>query len=118
MKISFSENDTSCILRLHSNALSNDLISGLRRLLKRIPAYKSVALNLQNVDYFSADFLDFLKEFPPQKRLSLIGLHDELFVLLNLTKYDRFANIFLNDIDFLAHRRALLNRRFSVLGNY
>ena len=118
MKISCSENNTSCIFKLHSKVLTVELILRLKKFLDCLPNNKNIALNLQNVDNVCVEFLDFLKETSEQKKLSLINLQSELFVLLNLTRYDEFAHIFLNDIDFIEHKRALLNRRFSVIGNY
>lgn len=115
MKISCVENNTNCILNLHSKILSSELILKLKKILESLPKNKQIALNLEEVDYICIEFLDFLKEFSKQKKLALTNLQTEIFVLLNLTKHDKFAHIFLNDTDFIEHKRGLLNRRFSIL---
>lgn len=118
MKISCRENSTSCIFKLHSNVLTLELVFRLKKILKRAPKNKNIALNLQHVESFCAEFLEFLREFSKQNKLSVINLQAELFVLLNLTQYDEFAHIYLTDTDFVESKRALLNRRFSVISNY
>lgn len=121
MNISCTENDKCLILGLHSNVLTFELIFQLKKILKELPQNESVALNLQEVSYINAEFLEFLKESSNDRKISLINLQSEIFALLNLTKYDKFANIFLNDIDFIEQKRALLNRRFSLIpigGNF
>jgi len=115
MNISCKENSVGCILKLHSNILTFDLVFKLRKFLNQFPSNKSVALNLHDVDYICVDFLEFLKETSKSRNLALTSLQSEILVLLNLTKYDNFAPIFLNDIDFLEQKRELLNRRFSVV---
>jgi len=118
MKISYNENSMGCILKLHSNILSFDLLFKLKKILNEFPSDRQIALNLHDVDFICIEFLEFLKETSSLRRLSLTSLQSETLVLLNLTKYDNFAPIFLSDVDFLEQKRALLNRRFVVLGNY
>lgn len=115
IKISCAENDVCCILRPHSRVLSLDLIFKLRKILKKFPKNKTIALNLQDVCYIGNEFLEFLKESAKIRKISIINLHAEIFALLNLTKYDGYANIFLSKADFIAQRRELLNRRFCLL---
>lgn len=114
MDISCTENSSGCILKLHSN-ISFESVFSLENLLEKLPASKPVALNLQDVDYICVEFLDFLKRTSSNRKISLINMQAEIFVLLNLTKYDKFAHIFLNDIDFALQKRALLNRRFAIM---
>jgi len=115
MNISCNENSAGCILSLHSSILTFDLVFKLEKMLSEIPSGKPIALNLHGVDCICVEFLEFLRETSSQKRLSLTSLQSELLVLLNLTNYDNFAPIFLSDVDFLEQKRALLNRRFSLL---
>jgi len=114
MDVSFTENSQGCILKLHSN-ISFESIFKLETLLEKFPQSKPIALNLQEVDYICIEFLELLKRTSRNRKISLINLQAELFVLLNLTKYDKFAHIFLNDFDFIQQKRALLNRRFAVI---
>jgi len=115
MNISCHENSKGCILRLHSSILTFDLVFKLKKILNELPSDLPIALNLQDVDYICVEFLEFLRESSRFKSLSLTSLQSELLVLLNLTKYDNFAPIFLSDVDFLEQKRVLLNRRFSLL---
>ena len=118
MDISCQENSAGCILNLHSSILTFDLLFKLKKILKDIPSDRPIALNLNDVDCVCVEFLEFLREVSSLRHFSLTNLQSEILVLLNLTKYDKFAPIFLSDIDFLEQKRALLNRRFVVLGNY
>lgn len=118
VKISCADNDVCCILKLHSHVLSFDLIFRLKKILKKIPDNKPFALNLQDVYYVGNEFLEFLKESAKVKKISIINLHSEIFALLNLTKYDEYANIFLSNTDFLEQKRELLNRRFCLLKTF
>lgn len=115
MDIIFSENNSNCILCPISDEVSLELVLRMEEILKGLPINKSLALNLKNIGVICVEFLDFLKEFSPQKQISLFNLQSEVFVVLNLTKYDKFANIYLSDIDFNERKREMLNRRFSLL---
>jgi len=115
MKISLSEKETGYVLQLNSNVLTVEWIFCLKNLMKTLLESKSVALDLQNVECICAEFLEFLKETSIQRKISLINLQSELFVLLNLTEYDKFTHIFLNEIDYLEQKRALINRKFTLL---
>ena len=115
MEISFTETKKGYILLLHSNALSVEWVFCLKNLLNTIVEGKTIALDLQHVECMCAEFLDFLKENSNRKKISLINLQAELFALLNLTEYDKFTNIFLNEIDYIEQKRALINRRFTLL---
>jgi hypothetical protein len=115
MNISCKENSAGCILNLHSSVLTFELVFKLQKILNEFPFDKSIALNLNDVDSICVEFLDLLKETSRKRRISLTNIQAEIFVLLNLTKYDKFAPLFLSDIDFLEQKRALINRRFSVL---
>ena len=115
MKISCKENSAGCILKLHSNILTFDLVFRLRKILSKLPLNKSIALNLHEVDSICVEFLEFLKDTSTNRCISLTNIQSEIFVLLNLTKYDKFAPVFLSDTDFLDQKRVLINRRFSVL---
>ena len=115
MKISCKENSAGCILKLHSNILTFEFVFKLQKILDTIPSDKQIALDLHDVDCVCAEFLEFLRETSQSKNLSLISLQSEILALLNLTKYDNFAPIFLTDLYFLEQKRALRNRRFSLL---
>lgn len=116
-QISCHENSSGCIFKLHSNNLTFEQVFMLKNILNDYPLNKPVALNLNNVDCVCMEFLELLKETSNNRPLSLTSLQSEILVLLNLTKYDKFSPVFLNDFDFLEQKRALINRNFFVLGN-
>ncbi len=115
MEISCKETKTGYILTLHSNVLTLEWIFCLKKFLNNLPLNKSIALDLQYVDFVCVEFLEFLKEKSNQQKIALINLEPELFVLLNLTKYDKFAHIFSSEMDFGEQKRSLINRRFAIL---
>ncbi|HNW25206.1 MAG TPA: hypothetical protein PLG15_01140 [Candidatus Gastranaerophilaceae bacterium] len=112
------EKNSNCIFKLNSDNISSNLVYKLKKTFKKLPKNKSVAINLQNVEYVCSEFLEFLKEFSKKREISLFNIQAEISALFYLTKYDKFAHIYLNDIDFYEQKRMLLNRNFSILNNF
>lgn len=115
MKFTCKDGSNSCILKLHSNFLTFELLFELEKLLDDFSESKAIVLNLDEVAFVCSDFLEFLKKISSSRKISLTCLHSEILVLLNLTEYDKFVSIFLTDFDFLQQKRELLNRKFAVV---
>ncbi len=111
------KNTYNCVLKFNTQDISSKLVDKLKKTLKKFPNNKPVALNLQNVEYICCEFLDFLKELSQKREISLFNLQAEISALFNITKYDKYAHIYLNDIDFYEQKRMLLNRNFSIISN-
>lgn len=107
----------SYIFKLNSEKISLTSVNTLKKILKKLPQNKAVAFNLKNVEYVCSDFLDFLKEFSQKREVSVFNLQVEISALFYLTKYDKYARIYLDDSDFYEQKRRLLNRNFSVVRN-
>lgn len=115
MKINFRETDLGYIFDVDSTVLTFELLFSLEKSIQELPCEKSVALNLQNVEVISNEFFEFIKKFAQIRKISLINIQSDIFVLLNLTCYDKYAKIFLNDFDFEQDKRMMVNRRLTIL---
>lgn len=111
------EKNSNCIFKVNSENISLEIVKKLKRVLEKTPKNKPLALNLQNVEYICCEFLEFLKDSSKKREISLFNLQAEISALFYLTKYDRFAHIYLNDIDFYEQKRMLLNRNFYIISN-
>lgn len=118
MKVVISKSRESYILNVRSSIIKLDVVLMLEKIFKSIPKNNPIALNMQNVNFINEDFLIFLKQSSADRKISLMNLQSELYVLLNLTNYDKYAKIFISENDFLDNKRAIINRKFSVLSNF
>lgn len=115
MKFSFKENNDCFILYLYSGVSEKKQIGRLKRILNYVSKNKRVALNLGHVETFPVEFLDFLKDTAFKNGISLINVKSDLLALLNLTEYNEFVTLYVNDVDFFEMKRQMINRRFSIV---
>lgn len=117
MDISISKNGFATILSLHSSELTVSVLEQLDFIVQKIPRKVPIALDFQNVNFICRDFFNFLKRISKKKNVSIINVNAELFALLDLTDYCKFVQVFTNEADFISNKRAIINRKFSILGN-
>ena len=117
MEISFSENEFANILDLHSNELSFDVLSQLKKIINSMQDNKPIAIDFKNINFICREFLDFIKDLSSKKNISIININPELFAILDLTEYCKFVQIFASKSDFIKNKRSIINRKFSIIRN-
>lgn len=114
MELITKEIGESFVLSVNSPRLSQELLGSLDMRVRDFANDKKLALDFACVGWVCAEFLNFLKVNAARREICLINLSSEIFTLLNLTRHDGFARIYLSESDFLDDKRQLVNRRFSV----
>ncbi|GEM_PF-1835275 len=76
---------------------------------------RSVALDLNYVQDCTIDFIEKLKELCRTKKIGIFNISSDIFVLFNIMKMDKFANIFVSQLDFEENSRQIINRCFQVV---
>lgn len=76
---------------------------------------RSVALDLSYVQDCTIDFLEKLKNICSTKKIGIFNIPSDLFVLFNMMKVDKFAKLFVSELDFTEDTRQLINRHFEIV---
>lgn len=113
----FSANNCECfIIDIEDNEISNGLLFQLKKEIKAQNKRKRVALNLANLSVINNEFLESLEELSNSGiKLSLFNLSLNVYLLLFIMKYDKFADLFVSEPDFLQNQRNIVNRQFKLL---
>lgn len=92
--------------------LSRETIVRLRDYLIEMSSSKRIAINLANIESTQNDFFSMLKDFAMSKKISLFNTSADLNLLLFLMNYNQYANLYVNESDFIEEKRELINRNF------
>src|SRR5574344_875989 len=87
-----------CIFGLNS-FVSKEIVNELRKNVNDEYS-EEMAIDLLNVTDICTDFIHFLKEASKKKVISLFNIPSEVFAILNLTKSDKFAKIYVSEYDY------------------
>ena len=116
MKMKIKDVNGVCIVDIEGKSISKADITKLKDLQTKYTRSKRIGINLENVQSVNIDFLDFLKaSFERNKKISLYNLCNEVFLSLLVLKYDRYADIYMNKIDFKEEKHSILYRRLKLI---
>ena len=76
---------------------------------------KKPALDMNSVTECSIYFLNKLIEYTKSKDISLFNINSDVFALFNFMKIDKFAKLFVSELDFIEDSRQIINRNFLLL---
>ena len=86
------------------------------RIINEITGEKrTVALDLSYVQDCTIDFLEKLQNICSKKDVGIFNISSDLFALFNIMKIDKFAQIFVSELDFKENTRQLINRHFEIV---
>lgn len=115
MKMKIKDVNKVCIVDIEGNSVSKSDLIDLKRLFREKASKKRIGIDLNKVLNIRHDFLDFLKESSSQKKLSLFNINNEVYLLLFVSRYDKYVNIYLNEDDFYKDKRCIVYRRLKLL---
>lgn len=104
-----------CIIDIDSNSISKSDLIKLKRLFVQKALKKRIGIDLKKVMDIKHDFLEFLQECSFKQKLSLFNVNNETYLLLFVSKYDKYVNIYLNEQDFYEDKRCIVYRRLKLL---
>lgn len=104
-----------CIVDVEADSISTASLRDLKNLFKEKSNKKRIGLNLGDVKTLNHDFLDFLKNSAVLNKISLYNLTTEAYLMLFVSKYDNYADIYLDEADFIAEKRPIVYRRLKLL---
>lgn len=107
------ENDKICIYAPLNKQLG---FFESERLLKEISQdERDIAIDLQYVEMCTINFIEMLKNISKSKKVGLFNISSDIFALLNFMDIDKFACIFVSELDFLENKRQLINRKLALV---
>ena len=77
--------------------------------------YKSIGFDLSFVEECSFEFINILKNFSTDFRISLFNIPSDIFVLLSFMNMDKTFALFVSENDFQDSLHQLVMRRFNVV---
>lgn len=86
-----------------------------RILNKILKENREIAIDLRFVSDCTIDFIENLKKIASCKKIGIFNIQSDIFVLFNIMQVDKFAKLFVSEIDFEDNTRQLINRCFTVL---
>ena len=76
---------------------------------------RNIGLDLRFVFDCTIDFVENLKMICDSKKISIFNINSDVFAIFNYMDLDKFANLFVSELDFEENKRQLINRSFSVV---
>lgn len=91
-----------------------------RRELERIQAEtlnenRIIGLDLSYVYDCTIDFIAGLKELCRLKPISIFNINSDVFAIFNCMDTDKYAKLFVSELDFEEDVRQLINRKFLLI---
>ena len=105
---------TSVTIDFLEEDLSEEVIICLRDIIKNLSSTRKIGMNLINVKSAKNGFFSLLKEFYGERDIALYNMTADINLLLFLMNYNKYANLFVNEIDFKDNSRCLIKRGFRV----
>lgn len=107
--------EKTAIVDIAGNAMSQSELELIQELFEQKASGCRIAINLKNVDYITDDFIKLLKRYANEKKLSLFGLNNDIYLMLFITQSDKYADIYLNEQDFMQNKNIIVHRRLKLL---
>ena len=115
MKMKTKDVNGVCIVDIEEDSISTASLKDLKNLFKERSNKKRIGLNLGDVKTLKHDFLDFLKDAASINKISLYNLTNDAYLMLFISKYDAYADIYLDEADFITKKRPIIYRRLKLL---
>jgi len=107
------ENEKVCIFAPLVSKINESLSF---RLYKKIMEEKrAVAIDLEYTSECSIEFINMIKEVAADKKIGIFNIPSDIFSLFNVMGVDKFAQLFVSEMDFEENQRQLINRKFSII---
>lgn len=107
--------DKVCIVDIAGKTVSQSDLIELKRFFKKEASKRRIGINLEKVLNIEHEFLNFLQESSFKQKLSLFNANNEVYLLLFVSKTDRYLNIYLNEKDFYEDKHCIVYRRLKLL---
>ena len=109
-----SEHNENIVFKCKSEELKSDDVKGVLELMEKMPE-KTAVVNLSGVSKIKKTTLNLLKTVSQQNQLSLCSLDADIFAVINLLNYDKYFNIYPDEISSIEKKPELKNRRFKIV---
>lgn len=74
-----------------------------------------IGLDLRYVYDCTVDFLEELRKLCKIKDIGIFNINSDIFTLFNYMNADKFARLFVSELDFEEDSRQLINRKFTIV---
>ena len=74
-----------------------------------------IGLDLKFVFDCTFDFIEAIKEVCQKKSIGIFNISSDVFATFDFFEVDKFAKIFVSELDFEEDSRQIVNRHFSIV---
>ena len=87
----------------------------LKRIIAKIEKEnRKIAIDLANVKDCTINFIETIKSLK-NREIGIFNIPSDIFVLFNIMNLDKYAKLYVSEIDFEEDSRQLINRKFSLV---
>lgn len=104
-----------CLVDIEENAISPAAVTTLRHIYAQKGAKKRIGINLKNISAVKHDFLDFLMSVANKEKISLFNISNDVYLMLFVSKYDKYVDMYLDERDFISAKNSIIYRRLKLL---
>ncbi len=110
MTLKIKDVNNTCIIDIHADRISIEILAELKKTISLIGSSKRIAVNLSNISYIGNEFGEFLNEY----KVALLNPMLNVCILMFLMKYDKVSDLFVSEEDFFQNKRSLVKRSFRL----
>ena len=115
MVVKIRDSGKECIIDILADEISIDLMHKIKEIISLKKSDERIAFNLLNISSLSHSFLDFIKK--SDSKISLFNIPLNIYLLLFIMKYDKIADLYMTENDFVINRHSIVNRDFKPVNS-
>lgn len=115
MIVKVRDSGKECIIDVLADEISTGLVHEIKEIVSLKKPNTRIAFNLLNISSLSRAFLDFIEK--SDSKISLFNIPLNVYLLLFIMKYDKIADLYMSEKDFILNRHSVVNRNFKLVGN-
>ena len=104
-----------CLVDIGENIISPAAVTALRQIYAQKGTKKRIGIDLKKISSVKHDFLDFLMSVASKEKVSLFNIPNDIYLMLFVSKYDRYVDMYLDERDFISSKNSIVYRRLKLL---
>ncbi|MDD3237149.1 MAG: hypothetical protein PHV37_03540 [Candidatus Gastranaerophilales bacterium] len=100
------------VVNFSFHKITCEMVDAIDDMCKSSPDEFRIVLDLQNVEFVPNKFFSLLKKEGIRRNIVLLNMSAEINSLLYLMNYDKYVKEYMDEADFIASKRLLVNRKF------
>lgn len=104
-----------CLVDIEANDISAEDVIALNNLYEKKGLKKRIGIDLKYIETIKHDFWDFLISVANKGKVSLYNVPNDVYLMLFISKYDAYVDMYLNEMDFISSKNSIVYRRLKLL---